>query len=203
MLQWIVGFALEHNLLIYLLIIFLAFLQGPLLAVIFGVLLRLGYLHYIPIYIALMVGDLVGDTIWYHVGRIYGHRFVARFGKYFGITEHKIEIMTTLFHRYKNYVLFLSKITNGFGFAIVTLMTAGMVRIPFKMYLFVNLLGQFIWTGTLLAAGFYFSEAYIKIDRWDGQVSLVVGGIIALVAIYRYWLYLKGRVERISIPNNP
>lgn len=135
MLQWTVDFALQHNLLIYLLIIVLAFFQGPLLAVIFGIILRLGYLHVLPIYVALMVGDLVGDTIWYHVGRLYGHRFVGRFGKYFGVTDHNIGIVTELFHRYKNYVLFLSKISNGFGFAIVILLTAGMVKIPFKMYL--------------------------------------------------------------------
>jgi len=47
MLQWTIGFALDHNLLIYFLIIILACAEGPILSVVFGVLLRLGYLHFI------------------------------------------------------------------------------------------------------------------------------------------------------------
>jgi membrane protein DedA with SNARE-associated domain len=191
MLNWIVAFALNHDTLIYLLIIVVAFFQGPLLAVTFGILLSFGYLHVLPIYAALMVGDLIGDTIWYHVGRAYGHKFIARWGRYVGVTDASVARMTRLFHHYRNAVLFISKITNGFGFAILTLVTAGMVGIPFGMYLFVNLLGQFIWTGVMLATGYYFSNAFIVVDNWNGRITLAVGLCILLFVLYRYWQYIK------------
>ncbi len=198
MLNWIVAFALNHDILIYLLIIVVAFFQGPLLAVTFGILLSFGYLHVLPIYAALMVGDLIGDTIWYHVGRAYGEAFLARWGRYVGVTTASVARMRRLFHRYRNYVLFISKITNGFGFAILTLVTAGMVKIPFGRYLFVNLLGQFIWTGVMLAAGYYFSNAFILVDNWNGRITLAVGLAILAFILYRYWLYFRAKASRLD-----
>ena len=199
MLQWTIGFALDHNLLIYFLIIILACAEGPILSVVFGVLLRLGYLHFIPIYACLMLGDLIGDGIWYRIGRVYGHGFIARWGKYFDVTEEKVGKMTRLFHKYKHAVLFISKISNGFGFSLVTLMTAGVVRIPFGEYLSVNLLGQFVWTGILLAVGYFFSSAYIQVNNWAGRISLIVGIVLVCFALFRYVQYLRKRAEEIEI----
>lgn len=193
--EWIISFALNHDLLIYFLAIVFAFFQGPLLALIFGVLLSLGYLHIIPVYVSLMLGDLIGDTIWYHVGRKYGHSFVARWGTYFSLTEDRLAKVFHLFKRFNNTVLFVSKITNGFGFAIVTLMAAGMIRVPFGKYLFINLAGQFIWTGALIVIGYTFSNAYIYFDNWDGRVSLTIGLVCLAFLIYRYVSYLRAKAE--------
>ena len=195
---WIISFAINHDLLIYVLLVVLACAEGPLLSVLCGVILRLGYLHFLPVYGALMLGDLIGDAIWYRIGWRYGHHFVTRYGSRFGITEEKVEKMTRLFHRYKYYVLFISKISNGFGFALVTLMTAGLVRIPFGKYLTVNLVGQFVWSGMLIAVGYYFSAAYIQIDSWAGRASLVAGGIIIVIVVYRFWRVLRARAEKLE-----
>lgn len=195
MINWIVNFAVNHNVLIYAAIIILAFFQGPLLAVIFGILLRLGYLHLIPVYVALMAGDLLGDAIWYEVGRHFGQKFIGKYGKYVGLTQKKIDMVTKLFHKYKNIVLFVSKITNGFGFAIVTLFTAGMAKVPFGSYMAINLLGQFIWTGIMISAGYFFSSAYIQLDNWGGRISLTATILVVLFLLYRYWKYVRQQVE--------
>jgi len=145
-----------------------------------------------------MLGDLIGDAGWYYVGRRYGHVFVTRYGKYFNVTESGVERMTRLFHRYKNSVLFLSKISNGFGFALVTLTTAGMVRIPFGRYMLVNLMGQLIWTGFLLDAGYFFTHLCVTVNSVVGRMSLVAAGAILAAIGYRYWKYLRGRAERLG-----
>ena len=62
----------------------------------------------------------------------------------------KIEVF---FHKHQDKILFISKITMGFGFAVATLFTAGLVKIPFKKYAMFNFLGGFVWTGFLLAVG--------------------------------------------------
>jgi len=201
--QWIITFAINHDWLIYGLIVVLACAEGPILSVCFGVILQLGYLYFIPVYAALMMGDLVGDVIWYWIGHRYGHRFIARFGHKFGIDEDKVYRVTRLFHRYKYYVLFISKISNGFGFALVTLMTAGMVRIPFGKYLTVNLVGQFIWSGMLLAVGYYFSNAFAQIDSWFGRIGLIAGVGVAAFIVYHYWKQLRIKAEKLGASEPP
>ncbi|MDE1975551.1 MAG: DedA family protein [Patescibacteria group bacterium] len=196
--QWLISYGAVHDYLVYGLIIILACAEGPWLSLIFGILIRLGDFGFWPVYIALMAGDLIGDVIWYEIGRRYGHSFIARYGKYFNITEAGVGRMSKLFHRYKDSVLFLSKISNGLGFALVTLMTAGMVRIPFGRYLAINLLGQFIWTGFLLGVGYWFSHLYITIDNLLGRMTLVAAVIIAATLLYRFWKYLRTKAQALG-----
>jgi membrane-associated protein len=196
--QWILTFGATHEYLVYPIIMFLACAEGPWLSLIFGVLLRLGDFSFFPVFMSLMLGDLIGDSAWYYIGRRYGNRFVAKYGKYFKVTTSGLDRMTRLFHHYKHSVLFLSKISNGFGFALITLMTAGMVRIPFGRYMLVNLLGQFLWTGLLLGAGYFFTHLYLTINSVLGRVSLVAAAVVLATVGYGLWKYLRGRVEQLG-----
>src|SRR6185369_227465 len=146
-----IQFAGAHTYLIYLVIVVLGFIEGPILSIICGIIIRLGYFDFTPVYISLMVGDLIGDTFLYYMGYFFGHKFVKKFGKYVGVNEENVGKVTKIFHDYQNSILWISKITSGFGFAIATLVTAGIVKIPFKTYFTINFLGQFIWSAILIA----------------------------------------------------
>lgn len=185
----------EHTYLIYTILIVLGFLEGPFLSLICGVLLRFGHLFLIPVYASLMIGDLIGDVVWYYLGFRYGYKFAKKYGKYFDITEEKIARVTSIFHLYKKPILFVSKISNGFGFALVTLFTAGMVRIPFGFYMFVNGFAQLIWTGMLLGAGYYFSHLYLTIDSVLGKVSVIAFGVVVVVAFLGFRKYLQNKIK--------
>ena len=189
--QSIPAFGMAHEALVYALIAILALVEGPCLSLILGGLLRLGDFSFWPVYVSLMLGDLTGDVFWYCIGRRYVHPFIKRYGKYFKVTESALDRMAELFHRRKDSVLFLSKISNGFGFALVTLMTAGMIRIPFGRYMLVNFLGQLIWSGLLLGAGFFFSNLYVSINSLFGRLTLIAAGMVIVVLAYRFWKHLR------------
>ncbi len=192
---YLVQLSIEHSYLIYASIVILGFLEGPFLSLFCGVLIRLGHLYVFPVYLSLMIGDLIGDALWYYLGLRFGHRFVKRYGEYFSITSERIEKVTDIFHKYKKPILFVSKIGNGFGFALVTLFTAGMVRIPFGFYMFVNGLAQFVWTGLLLGAGYYFSNLYLTIDSVLGKMSIIAFAIAVVVAFLGFRKYLQKRIK--------
>lgn len=189
--QWIIAYGSIHNYLVYGVIIALACAEGPWLSLILGVLIRLGFFLFWPVYAALMAGDLIGDVVWYHIGRKYGHGFIARHGARFGITEGGVERMSGLFHKHKDWVLFVSKISNGFGLALVTLMTAGMVRIPFWRYMLINFIGQFIWTGLLVGIGYFFSHMYLTVNNLLGRMALIAFTVLAAAAVWRLWRTMK------------
>ena len=197
--EWLIQLSQNHHYIVYVIIIVLACAEGPILSMIFGVLIKLGYFSLIPVYTALMLGDLIGDTLWYYIGRHFGYRFINRFGKYFSITEDKVETITKIFHKHKNSILFISKISNGFGFALVTLITAGIVKIPFFKYLSVNLVGQFIWSGVLIGVGYFFSDLYMRVDTFLARVGIVAVLILVIALFLGYKNYLKNRINNLEV----
>jgi len=168
----------------YLLTFILAMVEGPMVMVASGILLRLNFFYFWPIYLSLMLGDFVADMAWYWIGYYSGRRFVERFGKYFSLTPEVIEKVEIFFHRHQDKILFISKITMGFGFAMATLLTAGIVRIQFKRYALFNFLGGFIWTGILLALGYFFGNLYAIINKGFKAVFLVGLAVLMIALLY-------------------
>ncbi len=196
--DWLIHLSTNHSVWVYIFIIFFAFAEGPFLSLIFGVLIQLDYFHFLPIYAALMIGDLIGDIVWYYIGFLYGNRFIRRFGKYFSIDEKSVEKVKGIFHTHKHPILFISKITNGFGFALATLMTAGMVELPFSRYLAINVLGQFVWTGFLLSVGYFFGNLYIQVDAILGRMAIIAFFALLFIAFFRYRKYIQNKIKNLD-----
>lgn len=187
----ILGYLVTYR---YVLIIPITIIEGPIIMVLCGFLLRFGTFDLVPLYAVLIMADLIGDIGWYCVGRFWGRPFVNRFGKFFSITEKTLERATELFHKHHNKILFISKITMGFGFALVTLITAGIAKVPFKKYLVFNVAGQFVWTAALLALGYSFGNIYTSIDKGFRDVALVALIIIVIMLIYGFGRYVSKRI---------
>lgn len=190
-LETILSYLMDYR---YALIIPLTIIEGPIVMVLCGFLLRFGTFDLIPLYGALTLADLIGDIGWYCVGKFGGLPFIRKFGHFFSITEKTLERTTELFHKHHNKILFISKITMGFGFALVTLVTAGIAKVPFKKYLLFNVSGQFIWTAVLLSVGYAFGNIYTSIDKGFRDVALVALIIIAIVIVYGLGKYISKRI---------
>lgn len=155
-----------HNFLVllesskYLIVFILAILEGPILMLTSGFLYRIGQFSILPLYIALLAGDLVADFGWYALGRFGGRPLLNKMEKFLKITPAMIEKVQERFHKYHGKILFISKITMGFGFALATLIVAGILHVPFKKYALLNFLGGLIWTAFLLILGYFLGGAY-------------------------------------------
>lgn len=195
--DWLLQLFIDHQYLVYAFLVLTCVIEGPILTIVCGILLKVAGLPLVPIFIALVLGDLLGDVTWYWLGRKFGHPFVKRFGKYFSINENEISVITKIFHKYHEGILFVSKVTMGLGFAVATLFVAGMVKISFKKYMLINALGQLIWTASLLGCGYLFGHLYDTIDGILGKVSLVTLLIMTFFALLGYGKYIKKRmIER-------
>ncbi len=191
--DFIIGIATNHDVLVYGLLVILAAALGPIVSIAGGILLRWDYLHFLPLYISLMMGDLIGDVVWYTLGNKVGQRFVTRFGKYFGITPESIAGFERIFHTHQDKILIVSKLTTGFGFATAVLFTAGLVKIPFRRYITINILGQFVWTAGLIFVGYSFAHLYTTFNNIFARSTLIAGCAIALFFLVRYARYLRRR----------
>lgn len=177
----------------YPIILPLAVVEGPVVMLLSGILIRAGLFDFWPVYLLLLIGDLIGDVGWYWVGRHGGRRFIEKYGGLVSVTNERIEQVERFFQTHHTRILFISKITMGFGFAIATLMAAGASRIPFRKYLLINFIGGFIWTGILIAIGYFLGNFYVTIDRdlrWMFILSVIV---IGLAAAYGFGRFMRGR----------
>ena len=173
----------------YILILPLTVIEGPVIMVVCGFLLHLGYFDFWPVYLVLLSGDLIGDFFWYGVGFYGAKPLVRRYGHFVSLTDEKMEKIETVFSKHQNKILFISKITMGLGFALVTLITAGAVRVPLKKYATFNILGGFIWTGFLVGLGYFFGNLYTIIDKSFRVMflgALIVMFLLALSGLKKY-----------------
>lgn len=177
----------------YLLAFFLAIFEGPTVMILGGLLLKLGYFSFWPLYIVLMAGDLTADIGWYALGYFGARPAVLKYGRFLSIDRALIDKTEKLFKEHPGKILFTSKITTGFGLAPVVLATAGISRVPFRKYLTFNILGQFIWTGFLMTVGYLFGQFY---ETLTGDLRIIsVGGFVILIIACFYGLgkYLSRR----------
>ncbi len=165
--------------------------EGPVVMLASGFLYRLGQFDLLPLYATLMVGDFVADLGWYAVGRFGARSLVNRFGHRFNITPQVINKIEKRFYTYQDRILFISKITMGFGFALATLIVAGMLKVPFKRYAILNFLGGFIWTAILLTLGYFFGNVYSSLTGPIKHVFIVFAVVFivwGLWAVNRYFI---------------
>lgn len=169
----------------------LAILEGPVTMAAVGFLLKLNYFSFLPAYLALLFGDLAGDIGWYLLGYFGAHRFIKRFGKYISITEESSARLSRIFRNHEGKILFLSKITMGFGFAVATLFTAGMSKVPIKKFIALNLVGGLPWTAFMMILGYTFGHVYLKISDSLRIGSIVFSVIILLLALKGFNTYIR------------
>jgi len=182
----------------YLVMVPLIPVAQPLVGMIAGLLARLGVMELWVVYVVLVSVALAGDVAWYWVGYHWGEKFVSRFGRFFAVTPAHVVSAKYIFHRYHAPILLVSKITNGFGLAIVTLFTAGLTKIPFGRYMLFNTVGELIWAATIVAIGYFFGEAYIRVNDMFGRATLTALFVVFVLAMIGFGVYARGRIERAS-----
>lgn len=178
----------------YFIMIPLTVVEGPIIMFVSGILLRLGFLSLLPAYITLIVGDLIGDILWYGAGYHWGEPFVRKFGKYVSITEDGMKTAEEIFHRHKDKILIVSKLTMGFGFSPVILLTAGIVRIPFRRYIILNVIGQFFWVAFLLSFGYFFAHVYSSLADNFSRITIITLFVVLLLLLFGFGKYIRGKI---------
>ncbi|HET8581056.1 MAG TPA: VTT domain-containing protein [Candidatus Paceibacterota bacterium] len=185
----------------YIVMVPLVFFMQPAVGITGGILARLGLMDAIAVYATVSLTAVAGDAMWWWIGRRYGERFVMRFGRFFGLTDAHIRFARRIFHSHYGRILIVSKVTNGFGLAIVTLFTAGMVRIPFGRYMLFNVIGEAIWSGIIVAVGYFLGDLYLRVSDLFGRFAITVLAVVAVFLVFNLLRYVNERVDALAKEN--
>jgi membrane-associated protein len=168
----------------YLLLFPLAIVEGPIVAVIAGFLCTHGFLNPLLAYPVIVLGDIIGDTICYSMGRWGVPKFLKKIGFRFGSNPKSIDRARIYFDSNPARTVALSKITLGIGVAGIYI--AGNARIPYGKFIRICLITSLVQYLFYLGIGLLFGEAYIQINHYLNYVASIF--IIAAFAAILFFI---------------
>lgn len=179
----------------YMVIFPISVIEGPIITVIAGFLVSLGYLNAFVVFLVLLLGDIVGDILYYLLGKWGGLRFVRRWGKYIFLDESHIARLTEYFKTRGWGMLLFSK-THAAGSVI--LVSAGAARMHFGKFVWISFIGSLPKTLVLQAIGMYGGASFEIVDRYLNRGAAITTAIAVCIAAY--WIYRKYMTRESTLP---
>ncbi|MEK7325505.1 MAG: VTT domain-containing protein, partial [Chloroflexota bacterium] len=153
----------------------MAVIEGPIVTIVAGFLASLGYFNALIIYILAILGDLIGDTLYYVLGRR-GNEYLLARKKFLWINIEQLKALTNHFDKHLGKSIILGKWTHVVGAPI--LIAAGMARVSFKKFILFNIIGTAPKILVFLIIGYYFGQAYKRIDAYLEYAAVIIFFII-------------------------
>ncbi len=169
----------------YLILFVLVAIEGPISVLLGAAAASAGLMRPIPVFFAAAAGNLTADSLWYLLGYMGKTEWMYHFGRWLGIRPSLIEHLKHNMIKHAARVLFLAKIT--VSFVIPALITAGLLRVPYKRWFPYFIIAEALWTGTLVFIGFYTTESLKRVQQSVEYIGLGVS--IAFVVV----MFLLGR----------
>jgi membrane-associated protein len=165
------GFLMAHG---SALILPLAIIEGPVVTILTGFLTAQGYFDWRWALCLLMCGDLIGDLLYYCLGRSVSTP-IARLGRFLGMSNViSDELRHGLTHN-ATRMLLIGKWTHSIGFLV--LVGSGMLRLPLRRFVRVNLLATVPKSAVLFGFGYFAGDYYPLFAR-----HFVLGTILLCAA---------------------
>jgi undecaprenyl-diphosphatase len=145
-------------------------------------------------WIAIAVGSaaaIIGDNIGYAIGRYGGRRLVMRLA-HIGHIESSLAWGEQFFARHGGKTVFLARWI--FGLRIFGAWIAGMVHMPWRVFVVWNAAGGIAWCASVIGLGYFFGHSLHVIERVLG-----VGGVIAIISVAVIGLGMWRRLERSKV----
>lgn len=173
----------------YVLLFIGCFVEGTAVMMIGGFLWHIGQTEFLPTFLALFAADILSDTMWYVFGYFGARNAVRKWGHLVNITQATVDKVEKRFQRYHTRVLVISKLSMGLGFAVATLTVAGMLRVPFRRFLAINVICGVVWITAVMFAGYYLGNVYETIPQeykvaFAVSMLAIVGAAIHLITKY-------------------
>lgn len=172
----------------YYLIFPIAFVEGPIIAVICGWFSALGILNFFIAYFILIFANLLGDAIYYTIGYWGGPPLIKRWGPWLKLDLEQTLKLKNHFDNHGGKILLTAKITPHIAAAAV-LAGAGLAKYSFSKFLRYGLTIEVIKTAILMTIGYFIGDAYQKVVVYLDYAGAIMSVLLALALAlgFYYW----------------
>jgi membrane-associated protein len=176
----------------YWILIPLTFIEGPVVAFVAGTLASAGIFNLYFLAVLFFVRDVGLDIAYYAIGHFGGRTaFTRRMMVKIGITEDHLEEIRLLWERRPGWTMFIGKLSYGIASAFIVV--AGMVKMPFSLFLKYGILVAILQYGILLLAGYFLGESLGgSITHILNNIQYTIAAVaIAISAYYIFSWYMR------------
>lgn len=170
----------------YLAVFLLSLVEGPVVTIFAAFLVSQGVLDLKAVYATVVLGDLIGDLIYYAVGRWFIGRLPWRMGIRGRELRRRIDVLRSHIRAHAGRVLLFGKLTQSAGFAV--LLAAGAARVRLDTFIFYNVVGTLPKSALFVVLGYFFGHFYNTLSgelRVAGMVGFAIFCLVTVPWIHR------------------
>jgi membrane protein DedA with SNARE-associated domain len=169
-----------------------------------GVGAGMGKLSVVSCWLVATAAAVLGDSIWYDLGRRRGHAILSLLCRVSLEPDSCVSNTKRKWNRFGGYTLIFAKFVPGLS--TVSPPLAGLTRMRFRQFLVLDGVGIGLWAGAYLAIGFMFwdqmERAAHLLQRWGSSMIFLVSTALVLYLAWKYYnrrQFMKGlRAARVS-----
>jgi len=165
----------------------LACFEGPITGFVVGTLVALGYFNPFLVFILLVLGDVIPDSVYYFVGK-YGEKksLITKYLGKIGVTPDHVGTIHNLWHVHTAKSMVFSKF--AYGLSTPFLISAGVVNLGFKKFISYSLPISIVQYAVLMGLGYFFGATYYPIitQSVDG-IGIVVVAVVVVAVVYYFF----------------
>ncbi len=167
-------------------------LPSNLLLIVAGALAGLGQLDLSFVISMTVLAALLGDTIWYWIGRRRGFQVLGFLCKISLEPDSCVSRAKQMFLKNGQRSLLVAKFVPGLSTFAQPL--AGATRMGLSRFLFFDGLGSLLWAGVFVGLGYVFSDQFMLVADYAVSFGSWFGAIVAFgLGIYFGWKLFKRR----------
>ncbi|MFL5928631.1 MAG: DedA family protein [Gaiellaceae bacterium] len=148
-----------------------------------------GLSAYLAVVLAGVVGYQIGAIVGWWIGARGGRPFLERRGRWFHLTEQKLERAERWFERWDAWAVLVGRVT-PVARSFVSI-PAGVFESPFPRYNVLTLIGNSIWCLVLAAAGWALGRNWDTLHHDFRFVEIAV--VLAILAAVALWVLRRRR----------
>lgn len=156
-----------------------------------GFLVGRGEFNFVGVWIAGIIGSVLGAMILYYIGMWAGdavvRRFLRRYGHLFTISEKEYDRALKFFERYGDAIVFFGRLIPLVR-SIISI-PAGANRMPLPKFVLFTALGSAIWSGALAYAGMMLGEHWERVIGFvESYQDIVTVIFVGLGLLFVAWI---------------
>lgn len=170
---------------IYLTLVIAVMLEGPVSILIAAGATTNGFLNIYLVLLAVTLGNLIADALWYALG-YFGHiDWVLRHRRLFGVDPQKVDSLKRVINRKAVLLLLFSKVTNGL--TVPVLISTGVARVSWRRWFPVILATNIATALVTVFIGYFMASSLMKIQ--SGMRIVAIAATIVLIILL--WVFLR------------
>ncbi|MDD5318739.1 MAG: VTT domain-containing protein [Candidatus Pacebacteria bacterium] len=166
-------------------------IEGPIATVLSGILASpdFGVFNLYFLYPFVIFSDLVGDTLYYCIGRYAGERAIKKFTAWRGVKTDYEQNLKNYFKKYGGVSLIISKVSHGLGWPMMV--AAGSAEYSYRKFLGYIIPTSILKSAVLIGIGYFYEEDASRIVAYVGTTATVITAVVIVLAVIIYFIQKK------------